>query len=94
MFNVLKKVWQKSKGVVGNTVQKVRSYFVKPTQTAAIAASAPLFVSGTSAEAAVDVSAAITAFEDINTAVPLIGAAFLGALAILALWKLLRGAFA
>lgn len=47
----------------------------------------------TSASAAVDVSAAITAFSDINTAIPLIGAAFLGALAILALWKLLRGAF-
>ena len=46
------------------------------------------------AMAAIDVAAAVTQLGDINTAVPLVGAAFLAALAILAAWKLIRGAFA
>lgn len=47
-----------------------------------------------SANAAIDVSGAIIAFGDINTAVPLVGAAFLGALGLMAAWKLARGLFA
>ncbi len=46
------------------------------------------------AMAAIDVAAAVTQMGDVNTAVPLVGAAFLAALAILAAWKLIRGAFA
>lgn len=48
----------------------------------------------TSASAAIDVSGAVTAFGDINTAVPIIGGAFLGALGLMAAWKLARGLFA
>lgn len=44
--------------------------------------------------AAIDVAAAITAFADVNTAIPLVGAAFLAALGLMACWKLVRGAFA
>lgn len=44
--------------------------------------------------AAIDVSAAIATFADVNTAIPVVGAAFLLALGILAAWKLVRGAFA
>ncbi|MDP1595177.1 MAG: major capsid protein [Gallionella sp.] len=46
------------------------------------------------AMAAIDVTAALGTFADVNTAIPLIGAAFLAALGILAAWKLIRGAFA
>lgn len=46
------------------------------------------------ANAAIDVTAAIATFGDINTAVPLVGAAFLGALGLMAAWKLARGLFA
>lgn len=48
----------------------------------------------TSANAAIDVSGAIATFSDIETAVPLVGAAFLGALGLMAAWKLARGLFA
>lgn len=44
--------------------------------------------------AAMDVAAALAGFADVNTAVPVVGAAFLLALGILAAWKLIRGAFA
>lgn len=47
-----------------------------------------------SASAAIDVTGALGTFADVNTAIPLIGAAFLAALGILAAWKLIRGAFA
>jgi len=47
-----------------------------------------------SSYAAMDVTAPLAAFADINTAVPIVGAAFLAALGILAAWKLIRGAFA
>ena len=47
-----------------------------------------------SASAAIDVSSALTTFGDVNTAIPIIGAAFLAALGVLAAWKLIRGAFA
>ena len=51
------------------------------------------FVS-TSSHAAIDVTSALGTFSDVNTAIPLVGAAFLAALGILAAWKLIRGAFA
>lgn len=41
-----------------------------------------------------DVTTAIATFADVNAAIPIVGAAFLGALALLAAWKLIRGAFA
>ena len=44
--------------------------------------------------AAIDVTGALAGFGEVNTAVPLVGAAFLLALGILAAWKLIRGAFA
>lgn len=44
--------------------------------------------------AAIDVSGALAGFGDVNTAIPVVGAAFLLALGILAAWKLIRGAFA
>lgn len=53
-----------------------------------------LGVLSTQAQAAIDVSDAIATFGDINTAVPLVGAAFLGALGLMAAWKLARGLFA
>lgn len=53
-----------------------------------------LFLVPLQAMAAIDVSGAVTQFGEINTAVPLIGAAFLGALALMAVWKLARGLFA
>lgn len=53
-----------------------------------------LFLVPVQAMAAIDVSGAVTQFGEINTAVPLIGAAFLGALALMAVWKLARGLFA
>lgn len=41
------------------------------------------------------VSTAITpAFAELTTAIPVVGAAFLGVLALLVVWKLIRGAFA
>lgn len=51
-------------------------------------------VVASSANAAIDVSGAITTFGDINTAVPLVGGAFLAALGLMAAWKLARGLFA
>lgn len=51
-------------------------------------------VASTSSMAAIDVSSALTTFGDVNTAIPIIGAAFLAALGVLAAWKLIRGAFA
>lgn len=48
----------------------------------------------TSANAAIDTSAALATFGDVNTAIPVVGAAFLAALGVLAAWKLIRGAFA
>lgn len=48
----------------------------------------------TSSMAAMDVTSALSGFADVNTAVPVVGAAFLLALGILAAWKLIRGAFA
>jgi hypothetical protein len=47
-----------------------------------------------SSHAAMDVAGALAGFADVNTAVPVVGAAFLLALGILAAWKLIRGAFA
>ncbi len=47
-----------------------------------------------SAALADDVTAAIASFAEVNTAIPVVGAAFLLALGILAAWKLVRGAFA
>lgn len=44
--------------------------------------------------AAIDVTAAIANFSDIQTAAAAVGAAFLAALAIMAVWKLARGLFA
>jgi hypothetical protein len=41
-----------------------------------------------------DVTAALASFTEVNTAIPVVGAAFLLALGILAAWKLVRGAFA
>ncbi|MDR4520013.1 MAG: hypothetical protein R3E36_05355 [Nitrosomonas sp.] len=41
-----------------------------------------------------DVASAVATFADVNTAIPVVGAAFLLALGILAAWKLVRGAFA
>lgn len=52
-----------------------------------VAATAPAF-------AVIDVSAAVATFADIQTAVPLVGAAFLAALGLMAAWKLARGLFA
>lgn len=43
---------------------------------------------------ATDVTAAIAEFANVNSAIPVVGAAFLLALGILAAWKLIRGAFA
>ena len=43
---------------------------------------------------AAEVTSAIAAFADVEAAIPVIGAAFLGALALLAVWKLVRGGFA
>ena len=41
------------------------------------------------------VGTAITpAFADLTTAIPVVGSAFLGVLALLVTWKLVRGAFA
>ena len=51
-------------------------------------------IASTSSMAAIDVSSALTTFGDVNTAIPIIGAAFLAALGVLAAWKLIRGAFA
>ncbi|MBX9915874.1 MAG: hypothetical protein E6Q59_02015 [Nitrosomonas sp.] len=55
---------------------------------------AVITLASTSSMAAIDVSSALTTFGDVNTAIPLVGAAFLAALGILAAWKLIRGAFA
>jgi len=41
-----------------------------------------------------DVTSAVASFADVNTAIPVVGGAFLLALGILAAWKLVRGAFA
>lgn len=40
-----------------------------------------------------DVTAAITTFAEVNAAIPVVGAAFLTVLGLLAAWKLIRGAF-
>ena len=56
--------------------------------------SAVLLFAPLPAMAAIDVTAALAGFGEVNTAVPLVGAAFLLALGILAAWKLIRGAFA
>lgn len=53
-----------------------------------------LFLMPLQAMAAIDVTAALTTFGEVNTAIPTVGAAFLLALGILAAWKLIRGAFA
>ena len=55
---------------------------------------AVITLASTSSMAAIDVSSALTTFGDVNTAIPLVGAAFLAALGVLAAWKLIRGAFA
>ncbi|QOJ23578.1 MAG: hypothetical protein HRU78_07900 [Gammaproteobacteria bacterium] len=55
---------------------------------------AVISLASTSSMAAIDVTGALGTFADVNTAIPLIGAAFLAALGILAAWKLIRGAFA
>jgi hypothetical protein len=41
-----------------------------------------------------DVSAAAPYFTSLTTAIPTVGALFIGALALLVVWKLIRGAFA
>jgi len=61
---------------------------------AAALVAAGTFVTISEAMAAIDVTSAITVFSDIETAVPLVGAAFLGALGLMAAWKLARGLFA
>jgi len=53
-----------------------------------------LILSPVPAMAAIDVTGALAGFTDVNTAIPIVGAAFLLALGILAAWKLIRGAFA
>jgi hypothetical protein len=55
---------------------------------------AVISLSSTSSMAAIDTSAALATFGDVNTAIPVVGAAFLAALGVLAAWKLIRGAFA
>lgn len=52
-----------------------------------------LFVAS-SAHAAMDTTAALATFSDVQTAVPVVGAAFLAVLGLMAAWKLIRGAFA
>lgn len=47
-----------------------------------------------SATMSADVTAAVATFADVNSAIPVVGGAFLLALGILAAWKLVRGAFA
>lgn len=46
------------------------------------------------AHAAMDVTAALATFTDVQGAIPTVGAAFLAVLGLLAAWKLIRGAFA
>ncbi|SFU83448.1 hypothetical protein SAMN05216339_12214 [Nitrosomonas eutropha] len=46
------------------------------------------------ADMSADVTAAIAQFAAVNTAIPVVGGAFLLALGLLAAWKLIRGAFA
>lgn len=46
------------------------------------------------ADMSTDVTASIAQFAAVNTAIPVVGGAFLLALGILAAWKLIRGAFA
>jgi hypothetical protein len=41
-----------------------------------------------------DVSAAAPYFTSLTAAIPLVGSLFIGALALLVVWKLIRGAFA
>ncbi len=53
-----------------------------------------LFGVNAHADMADDVTAAIAQFAAVNTAIPVVGAAFLLALGLLAAWKLIRGAFA
>lgn len=36
----------------------------------------------------------ISSFTDLNAAIPVVGALFVGAVALIAAWKLIRGAFA
>lgn len=52
-----------------------------------------LFLVPVQAMAAMDVTDALAGFTDLNTAIPVVGGAFLLALGILAAWKLIRGAF-
>lgn len=67
-----------------NRVNAVRSLLLGGALTVA---AAPAF-------AVIDVTGAVATFGEIETAVPLIGAAFLGALGLMAAWKLARGLFA
>lgn len=46
------------------------------------------------AHAAIDTTAALASFTDVQTAIPVVGASFLAVLGLLAAWKLVRGAFA
>lgn len=46
------------------------------------------------AHAAMDTTAALATFTDVQAAIPVVGAAFLAVLGLLAAWKLIRGAFA
>jgi len=46
------------------------------------------------AHAAMDLTAATASFGEVSVAVPIIGGLFLGALGLMAAWKLARGLFA
>jgi Inovirus Coat protein B len=89
---MFKKIWNKSKELV----QRGKNWIERKLSPAPVAAGTGLILIANNSHAALadDVTAAVGTFAEVNTAVPVVGAAFLLALGILAAWKLVRGAFA
>ncbi|MDR4513152.1 major capsid protein [Nitrosomonas sp.] len=71
-----------------------RAFLIKSTLIPAFAVGFILLPTYALADIATDVASAVTTFGEVNAAIPVVGAAFLAALGLMAAWKLIRGAFA
>lgn len=84
----LKDMYQDVKKRVSVTIDNATGKVV------AVGAGAVVVSQSAHATMSADVTAAVATFADVNSAIPVVGGAFLLALGILAAWKLVRGAFA
>jgi hypothetical protein len=85
--------WGFLSGLKGFEMDQVRSYVRKHGMQAAVAVFGFGAVQSAMA-AALDITSATGALSSVSETVPLVGAALLGVLGLMAAWKLARGLFA